>query len=54
MSNAVAGVIGAFVTLGLVGLAGAFAFLVLRRRRSKDAVVIYEDKGSISSKSDCV
>lgn len=54
MSNAVAGVIGAFVTLGLVGLAGAFAFLVLRRRRSKDAVVIYEDKGSISSKSDSV
>jgi hypothetical protein len=34
MSNAVAGVIGAMVTLGVVAILGAIAFFVLRRRRT--------------------
>lgn len=34
MSSAVAGVVGAMVTLGVVALVGGFVFLVVRRRRS--------------------
>jgi prostatic aicd phosphatase len=38
MSLAVAGVIGAFVTLGVIALLGALAFCCLRRRNSKKGV----------------
>ncbi|KAK1758590.1 histidine phosphatase superfamily [Echria macrotheca] len=46
MSNAVAGVIGAVVTLGVVGLAGGVLFL-LRRRRGGSAGKGFEEKGSL-------
>ncbi|KAF4453028.1 acid phosphatase [Fusarium austroafricanum] len=47
MSNAVAGVIGAMVTLGVVAIIGAAAFVLLRRKRTAPA----GDKGSIRSGS---
>ncbi|KAF6836732.1 histidine acid phosphatase [Colletotrichum plurivorum] len=38
MSNAVAGVIGAMVTLGVVAIVGGIAFVILRKRRSAPGV----------------
>lgn len=35
MSTAVAGVVGAMVTLGVVALVGGFVFMIVRRRRSR-------------------
>ncbi|KAF2014696.1 phosphoglycerate mutase-like protein [Aaosphaeria arxii CBS 175.79] len=56
MSNAVAGVIGAMVTLGVVAIAGAAAFLIMRRRRASPAVApvtsTTEGKGSHRSDSE--
>lgn len=54
MSTAVAGVVGAMVTLGVVALVGAFVFLMVRRRRSsgeKGAVSAQRlgEKGSVAS-----
>lgn len=54
MSTAVAGVVGAMVTLGVVALVGAFVFLMVRRRRSsgeKGAVSAQRlgEKGSVKS-----
>lgn len=40
MSNAVAGVIGAMVTLGVVAIVGAIAFVMLRKRRSTPPTAI--------------
>lgn len=57
MSNAVAGVIGAMVTLGVVALVGAMAFILVRRRQASQknsAVtrrVIVNEKGSVHSDS---
>ncbi|KAF2281019.1 phosphoglycerate mutase-like protein [Westerdykella ornata] len=57
MSNAVAGVIGAMVTLGVVSLLGAMAFILVRRRqaaRREPAVirrVSVNEKGSVYSDS---
>lgn len=56
MSNAVAGVIGAAVTLGAVAILAAIAFLVLRRRRAVSKVeqisVTAGEKGSVRSDSE--
>lgn len=53
MSNAVAGVIGAMVTLGVVALVGAVAFFVLRKKRTQPAAVaLAAEKGSNRSDSD--
>ncbi|KAJ0421466.1 histidine phosphatase superfamily [Aspergillus carlsbadensis] len=51
MSNAVAGVIGAIVTLGVVGIVAGVAFIVLRKRRAAPALETMVEKGtgSISS-----
>lgn len=54
MSTAVAGVVGAMVTLGVVALVGGFVFLMVRRRRSsgeKGAVSAQRlgEKGSVKS-----
>ncbi|KAJ4256673.1 hypothetical protein NW762_008769 [Fusarium torreyae] len=48
MSNAVAGVIGAMVTLGVVAIVGAAAFVLLRRRKGTGAAT---EKGSVRSGS---
>ncbi|ORY04131.1 histidine phosphatase superfamily [Clohesyomyces aquaticus] len=50
MSNAVAGVIGAMVTLGVVAICGTLAFVLLWRRK-KEAAVTTEEKASIASGS---
>ncbi|RKK86993.1 hypothetical protein BFJ71_g13538 [Fusarium oxysporum] len=47
MSNAVAGVIGAMVTLGVVAIVGAAAFVLLRRKRTTPA----GEKSSVRSGS---
>ncbi|KAJ4347477.1 hypothetical protein N0V95_005398 [Ascochyta clinopodiicola] len=53
MPLAVAGVIGAFVALGVVGIIGLAAFFMTRRRRSTAAVAPARgEKGSISSQSE--
>ncbi|KAF4337480.1 acid phosphatase [Fusarium beomiforme] len=49
MSNAVAGVIGAMVTLGVVAVVGAVAFALMRRKRS--AAGAPAEKGSVRSGS---
>ena len=50
MSNAIAGVIGALVTLGVVGLAGLLFILIRRRCSGADAQLANSNvKGSISS-----
>jgi len=57
MSNAVAGVIGAMVTLGVLLILGAIAFFALRARKSKQAPVVADaavaegKAGSMSSHS---
>ncbi|WQF76825.1 Putative histidine phosphatase superfamily [Colletotrichum destructivum] len=54
MSNAVAGVIGAAVTLGVVAIAGGIAFLFIKKRRSAPVVhvpVVSADKSSLRSGS---
>ncbi|KAK4173142.1 putative lysosomal acid phosphatase [Triangularia setosa] len=52
MSNAVAGVVGAAVTLGAVGIVGLLAFLFVRRRRSgDDAVVVMPADERVSLRS---
>ncbi|KAK7228193.1 hypothetical protein V2G26_000363 [Clonostachys chloroleuca] len=43
MSNAVAGVIGAMVTLGVVAIVGAIAFVLLRKRKAQAGAVASED-----------
>jgi prostatic aicd phosphatase len=48
VSNAVAGVIGAMVTLGVVALVGAVAFVIMRRRKTTGHV---DEKGSVRSGS---
>jgi hypothetical protein len=48
MSNVVAGVIGAMVTLGVVALVGAAAFVLMRRRKTTRRV---DEKGSVRSGS---
>lgn len=48
MSNAVAGVVGAMVTLGVVAIVGAVAFVLLRRKR---AAKTSADKTSVRSGS---
>ncbi|KAF4471905.1 acid phosphatase [Fusarium albosuccineum] len=50
MSNAVAGVIGAMVTLGVVAIVGAVAFVLMRRRKTPAAAAANE-KGSVRSGS---
>lgn len=53
MSNAVAGVIGAMVTLGVVAIIGGIALLILRRRGRKAAYPApMNEKGSTRSGSD--
>ncbi|KAF1929502.1 phosphoglycerate mutase-like protein [Didymella exigua CBS 183.55] len=55
ISNVVAGVIGAFVTLGVIGLVGLILFCARRCRTSaKVASPIRSDKGSISSQRSSV
>lgn len=55
LSNAVAGVIGALVTMGVVSLAGLIPFLMRRRRASaKAASPMRHEKGSISSQGSSV
>lgn len=49
MSKAAAGVIGAMVTLGVVAVVGALVFLLRRRRPTKVAPVMVNEKGSIHS-----
>jgi hypothetical protein len=51
MSNAVAGVIGAVVTLGVVGMIAGVAFIVFRKRRGASAweTGVEKGTGSISS-----
>ncbi|TQN74093.1 Prostatic acid phosphatase, partial [Colletotrichum shisoi] len=52
MSNAVAGVIGAAVTLGVVAIGGGIAFLFIKKRRSAPVVhvpVVPADKSSLRS-----
>ncbi|KAL0932471.1 histidine acid phosphatase [Colletotrichum truncatum] len=51
MSNAVAGVIGAMVTLGVVAIAGGIAFLVVRKRRSTHSGVAASSQGVSAEKS---
>lgn len=52
MPNAVAGVVGATVTLVVLGIVGLVAFLFVRRRRSGGSVVVMADeKGSVRSGS---
>jgi prostatic aicd phosphatase len=58
MSNAVAGVIGAMVTLGVVAIAGGIAFVVVRKRRTAGSAAVAApvtertgEKGSIRSGS---
>ncbi|KAK0725867.1 histidine acid phosphatase, partial [Lasiosphaeris hirsuta] len=56
LSNAVAGVIGAMVTLGVVAIVGALTFLLLRKRRSAigaspDTGAANGEKGSLRSAS---
>ena len=48
VSNVVAGVIGAMVTLGVVALVGGLAFVLLRKRRSGEA----QEKTSVHSGSE--
>jgi hypothetical protein len=48
MSNAIAGVIGAMVTLGVVALVGAVAFIIMRRRKTTGHA---DEKGSVRSGS---
>lgn len=50
MSNAVAGVIGAVVTMIVIAIGGALAFVILRRR-NRQAVPVAAEKASISSES---
>lgn len=56
LSNVVAGVIGAMVTLAVFSIIGAVAFFAMRKRRPSPAVfqenVIVERKGSYYSESD--
>jgi len=52
LSNAEAGVIGAMVTLGVVAIVGALAFVLMRRRRRSAAMPVHEKSLSISSGSD--
>jgi hypothetical protein len=54
MSNVVAGVIGAMVTLGVVCLTGLIAFLLVRRRSSASVASVRDEKGSISSQGSSV
>ncbi|WYZ41072.1 hypothetical protein EsH8_IV_001413 [Colletotrichum jinshuiense] len=49
MSNAVAGVVGAMVTLGVVAIAGAVAFFVFRKRRSTPSIQTQETTARKSS-----
>ncbi|PVI03641.1 phosphoglycerate mutase-like protein [Periconia macrospinosa] len=54
MSNAVAGVIGAMTTIGVVAIGGAIAFMLFRRRKqsvplTQESVTVNCEKGSISS-----
>jgi prostatic aicd phosphatase len=49
MSNAVAGVISALVTLGVLAIVGALAFVLLRRRKSNANGVPVERKVSVGS-----
>ncbi|KAF2842082.1 phosphoglycerate mutase-like protein [Patellaria atrata CBS 101060] len=49
MSNAVAGVIGAMVTLGVIATCGLVTYLVLRRRKAPVHDVYLSEKGSSSS-----
>lgn len=53
MSNAVAGVIGAFVTLGVVGIVAGLAFVMLRKRRTaapaQETGAVEKGTSSISS-----
>ncbi|KAL8289533.1 hypothetical protein RB597_001240 [Gaeumannomyces tritici] len=51
MSNAVAGVIGAMVTLGVVAILGVLAFVLLRKRRAAPAGAAGVEKGSLHSGS---
>ncbi|KAK0735332.1 histidine acid phosphatase [Apiosordaria backusii] len=53
MSNAVAGVVGAAVTLGVVGMVGLVAFVFIRRRRSggSSVVMVADEKASLRSGS---
>lgn len=51
VSNAVAGVIGAMVTLGVVAVVGAVVFMVMRRRRQAGTNTATKDKGSLRSLS---
>lgn len=53
MSNVVAGVIGAMVTLGVVAIVGAVLFVVMRKRKSVtgNAAAAAAEKGSIRSGS---
>ncbi|KAK4656477.1 hypothetical protein QC762_0036000 [Podospora pseudocomata] len=52
MPNAIAGVVGAAVTLVVLGIVGLVAFLFVRRRRSGGSVVVMADeKGSVRSGS---
>jgi prostatic aicd phosphatase len=50
MSNAVAGVIGAFVTLGVVAIVGGLAFIMMRKRRGAAAKpAVTEKRNSLGS-----
>jgi prostatic aicd phosphatase len=52
MSNAVAGVIGAMVTLGVLAICGALALVLLRRRKGKAVATMPTEKARSSSGSE--
>ncbi|KAK0662466.1 putative lysosomal acid phosphatase [Cercophora samala] len=51
MSNAVAGVVGAVVTLGVLGIVGLVMYLFVRRRKSGAVVMVADEKASMRSGS---